>query len=75
MEWNEETRNGSFTVTKGEDEPFVGDDGHPYEIIIHRHEDGSVGCSIHDLETDEYFPEHLREFEQEAKRRWGMEES
>lgn len=76
--WQEIVKGESFIVRKSEDEPFMGDDDHPYEITVHLYEiteDGhiDIGTSIHDLETDEYFPDKsLKEFKKEALNRWGI---
>jgi hypothetical protein len=76
--WYEAVKGESFLVQKDENEPFMGDDGHPYEISIQLYEireDGhiDIGSSIHDLETDEYFPDKsMMDYKAEALRKWGI---
>jgi hypothetical protein len=72
--WLEVEPGTSFIVMKGEDEPFMGDDGHPYEISLQLNEDGSISSSIHDLEQDTYYPDSsLKGYIQEARQRWGCD--
>jgi hypothetical protein len=77
--WYEAVKGESFLVQKDENEPFMGDDGHHYEICVQLREireDGhiDIGSSIHDLETDEYFPDKsLMDYKAEALLRWGIE--
>jgi len=71
--WHEAVKGEQFIVSKGEDLPFQGDDGHPYEIIVQKYEDGSIGTTIHDLAEDRYDPVKLPDYVREAERRWKDE--
>jgi hypothetical protein len=68
--WDEIVKGESFVVSKGENEPFRGDDGGPYEIHIQLYEDGSISTAIHDLGADTFESVRLRDYAREAAMRW-----
>ena len=70
--WQETVKGEQFTVRAAKNRPFKGDDGHPYEIIIQRYEDDSIGTTIHDLEDASYDPFKLSDYIREAEERWGL---
>ena len=70
--WEETAKGEQFTVRAFKNRPFKGDDGHPYEIIIQRYEDDSIGTTIHDPEEDSYDPFKLADYIREADVRWGL---
>ena len=70
--WQETLKGEQFTVRAAKNRPFKGDDGHPYEIIIKRYEDESIGTSIHDLEEDVYDSWKLPDYIRQAEERWGL---
>lgn len=70
--WQETVKGEQFTVRGPKGKPFKGDDGHPYEIIIQRHPDDSIGTSIHDLEEDICDSWKLPDYIKQAEERWGL---
>lgn len=70
--WEETVPGEQFYVRAAKNRPFKGDDGHPYEIIIQRYDDDSIGSTIHDLEEDRYDPFKLRDYIRQAEERWGL---
>lgn len=70
--WQETVKGEQFIVRAAKNRPFKGDDGHPYEIIIQRYPDDSIGTSIHDLEDDVCDPFKLADYIRQAEERWGM---
>lgn len=70
--WEETVKGEQFIVRSAKNRPFKGDDGHPYEIIIQRYDDESIGTAIHDLETDVYDPLKLQDYIREAEAKWGL---
>ena len=70
--WQETVDGEQFTVRAAKNRPFKDDDGHPYEIIIQREADDSIGTTIHDMEEDSYEPFPLREYIRQAEERWGL---
>ena len=70
--WVETVKGEQFTVRAAKNRPFKWDDGHPYEIIIQRYDDDSIGTSIHDLEEDVCDPWKLPDYIRQAEERWGL---
>ncbi len=70
--WQETVKGEQFTVRAAKNRPFEGDDGRPYEIIVQRETDDSIGTTIHDLEEDSYEPFPLRDYIRQAEERWGL---
>ena len=70
--WVETVEGEQFTVCGPKGKPFRGDDGHPYEIIIQKEADESIGTTIHDLEEDSYEPWPLKDYIRQAEERWGL---
>ena len=70
--WEEIIKGEQFCVRAAKNKPFKGDDGHPYEIIIQREADESIGTTIHDLKEDSYDPFKLADYIRQAEERWGL---
>lgn len=70
--WQETVKGEQFIVRAAKNRPFKGDNGNPYEIIIQRYDDGSIGTTIHDLKDDSYDPFKLADYIRQAEERWGM---
>lgn len=70
--WEEIIKGEQFCVRAAKNRPFKGDNGHPYEIIIQRYEDDSLGATIHDLKDDSYDPFKLADYIRQAEERWGL---
>lgn len=70
--WQETVKGEQFIVRAAKNRPFKGDNGHPYEIIIQRYEDDSIGSSIHDLVEDVCDPWKLPDYIRQAEERWGL---
>jgi hypothetical protein len=70
--WEETVKGEQFTIRAAKNRPFKDDDGHPYEIIIQRYPDESIGTSIHDLEEDVCDHWKLPDYIRQAEERWGL---
>ena len=70
--WQETVNGEQFTVRAAKNRPFKGNDGHPYEIIIQRYPDDSIGTSIHDLDEDICDPWKLPDYIRQAEEKWGL---
>lgn len=71
--WIEQIPGELFIIRSPEGIPFEGDDGRAYEILIKKESDGSISTLVVDLETGVADPVRLRDYAEEARRRWSDE--
>lgn len=69
--WIEQIPGELFIIRSPEGIPFEGDDGRAYEIWIKKESDGSISTLVVD-ETGVADPVRLRDYAEEARRRWSI---